>query len=319
MEDNYLGIVEDPRSEEEKAKDYKTSDLAQGDIVLNWKEFDVDNYVPFEIQNQDGSSSCVAQATAKILAMHEVKEGREYKRLCPKFIYTRRANYPDGGMWLPDALSIACKYGSCPEEMMPCDNKGESFMNNKEEHSDCSKEAIKYKGKLYFQITGGIDEIAKVIEQGYGVLFGFRFDYDEWTTTPWLKPTSELKCGHGVAGPKYALYKGEKAIIIEDSWGPGHGKGGVRIITESFINARNFYAGYITSYEDALNKFIFTKTLKKGMPKCLDVKMLQTKLGIKPDGIFGPLTKSAVMAFQKSHNLSVDGIVGKLTNKKLNE
>lgn len=50
-----------------------------------------------------------------------------------------------------------------------------------------------------------------------------------------------------------------------------------------------------------------------------DVKRLQTKLleaGFSPgkiDGIFGSLTRSAVLAFQKSRNLAQDGIVGKMT------
>jgi len=313
---NYNGIVEDPRSLLEKGQDYKTSDLAMGDIKLDWKEYNKEDFKPLEIQNQDGSSSCVAQAVSKILAMHEIKEGRDYTRLCPKFIYTRRENYPDGGMWLPNALNIAVKYGSCPESFMPCDNKGESFMNNKTELSICVEKAKAFKGKTYFKIVGGIDEIAKVIEQGYGVLLGARFDYDEWTDVPTIHADSKRAVGHGIAGTRYCLYKGEKAIMIEDSWGPGYGLGGVRILTESFINARVFYAGYVTSLADV--PYVFTKTLKIGS-KGLDVKMLQTKLGITADGIFGKKTKIAVIDFQMKHKLLPDGIVGKLTNAELNK
>ena len=43
------------------------------------------------------------------------------------------------------------------------------------------------------------------------------------------------------------------------------------------------------------------------------VKLLQQRLVIDDDGIFGPITKKAVMNFQKSRNLLVDGIVGKNT------
>jgi hypothetical protein len=38
----------------------------------------------------------------------------------------------------------------------------------------------------------------------------------------------------------------------------------------------------------------------------------------KPDGDFGPATKDAVVAFQKEHGLSPDGIVGSTTADKLN-
>lgn len=40
------------------------------------------------------------------------------------------------------------------------------------------------------------------------------------------------------------------------------------------------------------------------------VKLLQTELGIKADGIFGPVTEDAVRVFQKVHGLTVDGVAG---------
>ena len=54
------------------------------------------------------------------------------------------------------------------------------------------------------------------------------------------------------------------------------------------------------------------KTLRKG-DKGEEVKLLQSKLNITSDGIFGNDTESAVMSFQREHNLVVDGIVGKKT------
>lgn len=48
-----------------------------------------------------------------------------------------------------------------------------------------------------------------------------------------------------------------------------------------------------------------------------DVRYVQTRLRIGADGWYGPQTKSAVLAFQRTHGLSVDGIVGPLTWAKL--
>lgn len=49
-----------------------------------------------------------------------------------------------------------------------------------------------------------------------------------------------------------------------------------------------------------------------------EVKVLQEKLNLKVDGIFGPLTEEAVKDFQRSNSLEVDGIAGADTLSKLN-
>lgn len=53
-------------------------------------------------------------------------------------------------------------------------------------------------------------------------------------------------------------------------------------------------------------------TLKKGS-RGEEVKTLQRKLNLYPDGIFGKLTEEAVKEFQKAHKLTADGIVGAKT------
>lgn len=46
-------------------------------------------------------------------------------------------------------------------------------------------------------------------------------------------------------------------------------------------------------------------------------KLLQEKLGVTADGIFGGNTKAKVIVFQETHGLSADGIVGQNTWRKL--
>lgn len=48
-----------------------------------------------------------------------------------------------------------------------------------------------------------------------------------------------------------------------------------------------------------------------------EVKQLQTLLKVGADGIFGPITKAAVINFQKNNDLVPDGIVGPYTWEKL--
>jgi N-acetylmuramoyl-L-alanine amidase len=59
------------------------------------------------------------------------------------------------------------------------------------------------------------------------------------------------------------------------------------------------------------------KLLKQGEPAGPAVLYLQNKLGVNPPGPFGPKTHAAVVAFQKKHELVVDGIVGPVTWNKL--
>ena len=57
-------------------------------------------------------------------------------------------------------------------------------------------------------------------------------------------------------------------------------------------------------------------TIRKGS-KGDDVRKLQELLGITTDGLFGPITKAAVVAYQSANGLKADGIVGPKTWGKL--
>ena len=57
-------------------------------------------------------------------------------------------------------------------------------------------------------------------------------------------------------------------------------------------------------------------TLKQGARGNI-TKLLQERLGVTADGIFGGNTRAAVMGFQNTYGLSADGIVGKNTWRKL--
>jgi peptidoglycan hydrolase-like protein with peptidoglycan-binding domain len=50
-------------------------------------------------------------------------------------------------------------------------------------------------------------------------------------------------------------------------------------------------------------------TLRRGA-RGAAVSVMQTRIGVAADGIFGPMTEAAVRAFQRGHNLVPDGIFG---------
>ncbi|WP_244499294.1 peptidoglycan-binding domain-containing protein [Terribacillus halophilus] len=48
-----------------------------------------------------------------------------------------------------------------------------------------------------------------------------------------------------------------------------------------------------------------------------NVRRIQRALGVTADGIFGPITRQAVINFQRNNGLGVDGIVGPQTWNRL--
>ncbi|SDY69767.1 N-acetylmuramoyl-L-alanine amidase [Thermoactinomyces sp. DSM 45892] len=57
--------------------------------------------------------------------------------------------------------------------------------------------------------------------------------------------------------------------------------------------------------------------LRKPMMRGDDVRAIQRKLGVSADGIYGPVTRNAVIKFQRKEQILVDGIVGKQTWSRL--
>ena len=94
--ENYLGALQDTRPNDERALDYKHSDLV-GALPIVWKEKLPSEWKHYTPRFQDGSLSCVAQSGAK--AFEVLGTGIESAHP----IYRNRINYPTGGMWLGDA------------------------------------------------------------------------------------------------------------------------------------------------------------------------------------------------------------------------
>lgn len=330
MQENYNGIVFDPvRDEQEKITAFIHEELFSSPPAPKWDER---TSRQFPIFNQDGSSACVAFAVAKILGIDEVYEGRDFVHLSPRDIYTRRTT-SGGGMYLPEALDIARKHGATLENLLPSEEKNETQMNNKEGITpETDTIALRYKSAGRVELPINIDSIAGITSMGKGVLLGHRFDYDEWTDFPTVNPNSKLTCGHGTAGVDNVLVKGKKYIVMDDSWGPNYAKFGQRWLSEEWLKARCFYAGYTMNFvyepDDKKPHYNFTHWMKRG-DRNADVVALQNILkyegmfptNVDSTGLYGPVTQRGVLLFQKKYVGSNNGGVqaGPKTIAKLNE
>lgn len=295
-----LGIAEDPRSAEEKAKDFKHSDTA-GDVIVEWKEkLDWKKYTPRE---QDGSLSCCGQSAAK--AIEIVKGGVQSAHP----IYRSRSNFPDGGMYLANVGECSKKVGTTTELLDPSQFQNETKMNR-----DIAVQTPTKIAGYAFPKHKDIEEIAQAIELHGQCLLIFHCNKSEWIDIPKFLD-KEINFGHCICAVDYFLWHGQKVILIEDSTGHFNSfdKNGQRLITEDFLLKRCDGAMYLIP-----SKFQFTKTLKYGM-KDPDVKELQRVLSVIQTGYFGKLTLEAVKGFQLKHHLVGDGIVGSKTNLELNK
>lgn len=249
-----IGVVDDTRDEVEKLSDFKQSELVSAFVAPVWKEKTLDQCRNFPIFNQDGSGSCVAQTMAKLLGINYYNDNGTYVHFSATHIYQRRANKPSSGMGGIDVFEIARK-GVTLEELVPSQNMSDTAMDSTEIASYKQQVGEIFKsGNYIFLNNGDIDQVASTIEATKkGVMIWIFAQYDEWTEVPAILNPSLTKenapIRHSIAVVDYMLYNGKKALVIEDSWGVGYGKGGRRIITEDFFKARNYFAGYVVNFK----------------------------------------------------------------------
>jgi len=316
------GIVPDWRTREEKDKDYKFNEIVTSPEPVNWVEKPQNTWRNFELRSQDGSGSCVAQTVAKILGIcHYLNKGY-FPTLSASYVYQKRANKGTEGMMGVDAWEIARKYGSVLEENMPSQNLSEIKINEVEMKPVYEHIGQAFAVSNYVQLTPNIDEIASVIQKtSKPVMVWFSFDYDEWTDVPTIK-RQWGKYNHSVTAVDYTIYKGKKALIIEDSWGSWSsdlGKRGQRIITEDFM-PRCWFAAYPINFkyeEESIDKPKFDGSVKS-LQDCLKYTGDFPK-NIESTGFFGSITKSALQKWQARVGLPSYGIFGEMTKAKMRE
>lgn len=337
MENEFTGALLDTRPQEKKEKDWFSEEITASASPVVWVE--KKKYKYFSKRNQSSSGSCMAQSAVKMLGVENHKEEGEYMELSAIPVYQSRTNY-GAGMYLQEALQGPTRALSCLEGQLPSQNKTEPEMNEKYVMTAEMKEAAEtYRASNYvqFQNPKDIDKVASITEDGKGVLLMLYFRSDEyWREVPKVKFDdvdlyADSTSRHGVVAVDYTMYKGQKALIIEDSAGNSSSidKKGQRILTEDFFNARCYGAGYLIELPNKRvlkPEFVFKTTLKYGS-KGNAVESLQNALKyekvmdskIPSTGSFLTITRQAVKDFQKKYNLVADGIVGKNTGAKLEE
>jgi len=328
------GLIEDPRPEEAKRKDYEHQEVAPAAVILNWDR-GLEGAPIFSDRDQNGSGSCVAQASATAL---EVLRGEVISALP---IYTRRWNKPGLGMYLQDAGNIIRHLGTTTESLVPSQRMTEEQMNKP------VTVATPINGYLYaFPNIQDIDQIAEAIEvrrQCQITFYGTVKEY-AYTNKPMVDPlATKLDCPHDICGIYYFKDSdGQKCILTKESWGPNNIR--LRIMTESYLKARGTGAMYfippIAPPTPVKPKHTFQSQLYfaiKGytnngnpiydykMMNNYSVKMLQDILKyegvmdikITSTGNYLQATAKAVLTFQRKHKVAPESELNDLQGKRV--
>lgn len=325
----YNGGREDTRSEVEKAQDYDHNEVASAAMPA-WVGKPKEQRLAFPVRDQDGSSTCMAQAGAKIQGVENKLEepDQPFIVFSARDIYERRANKPDEGMAGPDLLSICSKYGATTEERLPSQRMSEAQINapfNRAQEDIVIADKYRAGGYVAIREYDNIDAIADVIVNKHkAVLLMIFAEWNEWMRDVPVIQNFDLKRGyapirHGIAAVDAFIENDEKCLLIDDSWGKFQGMNGQRILTESWIKQRVYYAGYLLDLSNKREeskpvptkpKFKFTKPLSFGMVG-KDVVNLQKMLRyeeffpqkVEFTGKYLQITAKGVKQWQVKHGL----------------
>ncbi len=315
------GAAIDTRTDAQKAKDWQQKEVVAATASVQWMEKPQSAWRKFPIFNQDGSGSCVMQTQCKEMGIMRYLSDGVYVHFSVADGYQRRANKPAPGMGADDARRIAAS-GVTLEVLAPSQNLSDAELDA------ATVESYKHQVGSVFSVpnhlalpTKNIDAIASTIQATRkGVMVWFYFLIDEWTEKPTVKYPSldvyaDTTARHSVTAVDYTLQGGEKCLIIEDSWGSSYGIAGQRVITESFFNARNWFADYLVNFTFQTTpitkpQYSFATSMQLNDQNA-DVKALQDCLRYDGEypanadstGFFGPITQKAVGAFQMKYGV----------------
>ena len=293
----YRGDALDPRSPEEKARDYHYSEIGFGATGVTWENKSY--YKRYKERKQDGSGACGGHASAKAFETFS-----NQKSAHP--IYYQRFNFPTPGMFLQDIGRILKNIGTVTEDKDPSELLSEDKMNLPLKVTPTDKI-----GGYVFVDPKNIDDLAKVIRDYKNCILLIRGNWNEYMQ---YVPTflGEIDFGHFVTGVDFTLYNGQKAIVIEDSVGDQSSERGQRILTEDFLTKCCVQAMFLIPKVEEVTKpkLVFTTTLSWG-DKGSEVEKLQTMLIYekfllldKPTGNFGNMTSHALQKWQIFHGFN---------------
>lgn len=312
---------------------YRVEEIMSTFKAVNWREKTPDEWRRFPpIRNQGGAGACVGYTVQLLLGIENFLEEGKFVMLSPRMIYARGYVPPDGGMYYASGLQIGTDIGSAPEVLMPSELKDEQYMRQLADEKESDRIVGKtYRGGSFVYLPLNFDAIAGILATGKAIALGTRFNSGQWSSGE-VKLTANGQYGHAITATDYTLWKGQKSIVFQNSWGENWGFKGLGVITEDQNKGGLVLACYYTDLQNKPStgpkpKLRILAPLLKVGDKGSEVTKLQTVLqylgffpaGQECTGYYGGITRQAVKDYETKNSLPADGAADADVIRRLNE
>lgn len=250
MENHGTGCIPDKPDE----RDYKFEEVMGASPLP--AQYNVLDELPFKLKvgDQNGSSSCVAQAVSKYAEILNYFDEKKQVDLSAKFIYSR-IYQPQGGASIRDGIARMTTLGTCRDEMDPSYDNGnppsEEYIRKTNDSLEVINDAKVYKGKEYRSLfTRDIENIKRAIYEGKGVVSGFQGNNEGWQATDGIVyPPANPEWGHCILLIGWTL---DNKIIGFNSWSENWGLKGQFYVSPDYWTSPYIFS--LWTLIDAPNK-----------------------------------------------------------------
>lgn len=330
----YTGaILEDNRTEEQKAKDYNSLELGLGQKTV-WREIDIDNYTHPAFPNgvkEQGDSTCGSHTQANAMQVIEYKEtGNSYPLSCAMPYLYRAGTYE--GTSIQDVMDTIRKNGTTYEMFMPSDKASdEKVLSYKPTSTDIAIGEV-LSVETTFRI-GSFDLMCEYLESSRinglcnPAMVLSRLGSGDWQKV--VTDTGSAKIyGHWYLAVDYGTIKGVEGIVVADSaMHYSTNKYGFRFVPRDYLYKwANAYVG-VTDKQNAIGGVkaepTNTYNLKAwtfGDTDCQELQRFLSDKGFFPKtqsqtGYYGNITAGSVKKWQIANNVASLATINKYEGK----
>lgn len=192
-----------------------------------------------KIKHQDGSGSCVSQATAYYAEVLNFKETGKWVDLSPKFLYAQvHTGY---GSYVKDNVALLCSRGITTENLLSSYINGnppsEQFMTRKEDiTANAYDAALEFIARTYVTWDKmNIDSYKQAIMTGNGCIVVAHGNNYLWQNANIMLPDNpqQMTWLHGIYLTGWD--DNRKAFKFINSWGSNWGQGGYGYLPYSYL------------------------------------------------------------------------------------